>query len=246
MKSHLHTGDCLDWLPTIDGVADLVFADPPFNIGYTYDTYRDNRKSSDYLEWCRRWIEGLHAALTPTGTLWIAIGDEYAAELCLIAKRAGFTLRNWCIWHYTFGVHLRAKFGRSKTHMLYFVKDSKHFTWNPDAVRIESARQRTGDKRADPRGRVPPDVWTASRICGTFKERTGHPCQMPEAILRRIVRACSNPGDTVADPFAGSGTTLAAALKENRNAVGCELSPEYADAIRIRLKSIPTMETANV
>ena len=83
------------------------------------------------------------------------------------------------------------------------------------------------------------------RVCGTFKERTGHPCQMPEAVLERIIRVSSNPGDLVLDPFAGSGTTLAAAKRLGRRYLGIELSPEYADRARRRLADIQPEETKN-
>lgn len=189
----LHCGDCLPWLESKDsGSIDLAFADPPFNVGYGYDLYDDSRPQADYLSWCEKWIGELHRVLKSSGTFWLAISDENVAELCLIAKRFGFVMRNWCIWHYTFGVHLTSKFGRSKAHLLYFVKDANSFTFNPDAVRIESERQRIGDRRANPDGRVPGDVWTDSRLCGTFKERTSHPCQMPESILRRIIASSAH------------------------------------------------------
>ena len=75
-------------------------------------------------------------------------------------------------------------------------------------------------------------------MCGTFKERTGHPCQMPEAVLDRIIRVATNPGDVVLDPFAGSGTTLAVAKKLGRQYLGIELSEQYADGVRKRLQMI--------
>ena len=76
------------------------------------------------------------------------------------------------------------------------------------------------------------------RVCGTFKERTGHPCQMPEAVLERIIRVASNPGDLVLDPFAGSGTTLAVAKRLGRQYLGIELSEEYAEAANDRLDAV--------
>jgi len=82
------------------------------------------------------------------------------------------------------------------------------------------------------------DTWAISRVCGTFKERLDHPCQMPEAVLERIIRVASRPGDLVLDPFAGSGTTLAVARRLARRYLGCELSADYADKIRKRLFAI--------
>ena len=85
---------------------------------------------------------------------------------------------------------------------------------------------------------VDSDTWYAARVCGTFKERTPHPCQMPEAVLERIIRVSSNPGDLVLDPFAGSGTTLAVAKRLGRRYLGIELSAEYAERVRQRLAEI--------
>lgn len=234
----------------------LAFADPPFNIGYEYDTYDDRRARAEYLAWSRCWMAGVHRVLRPDGTFWLAIGDEYAAELKLIALNdVGFHCRSWVIWYYTFGVHCERKFTRSHAHLFHLVKDSERFTFNTDAIRVPSARQLVyADKRANPKGRVPDDTWILrpqdvpdgfqadsdtwyfSRVCGTFKERQGwHGCQMPEQLLGRIIRACSNTGDLVLDPFAGSGTTLVVAKKLGRVAIGFELSEQYAASAAARL-----------
>jgi len=135
----------------------------------------------------------------------VAIGDEYAAEMKVRLDGLGLTMRNWIVWHYTFGPHQRKKFGRDHAHVLSYVHDPEHFTFNDLDIQIESERQRSGDKRANPLGRVPGDVWTFPRLPGNARERTGHPCQMPEAVLDRIIRAATNPGDLVLDPF-GIGT----------------------------------------
>ena len=76
---------------------DLVFADPPFNIGYEYDIYDDQQSSKDYLAFCEDWIRGVHRALKPNGTFWLAIGDEYAAELKVLSQQVGFHPRSWVI-----------------------------------------------------------------------------------------------------------------------------------------------------
>ncbi len=240
-----------------EGWADLVFADPPFNIGYLYHGYDDRLKTEDYLKFSEDWMRAIHRALKPDGSFYLAIGDDYAADLCVIARRKiGFTMRNWIIWHYTFGQQTRTKFARSHTHILYFTKSEKDFTFNADAVRVASARQLVyNDKRANSKGKVPDDTWYlrpqetpepyfdpgsdtwyASRVCGTFKEREGwHGCQMPIAVLNRIVLASSNPGDVVLDPFNGSGTTAVAAMLLGRRYVGIDQSPQYVAHARKRL-----------
>ncbi len=229
---HIVQGDLLEVLPTWPaGSVDLVFADPPFNIGYEYDAYRDDRPPEEYLDWTRRWTQECLRVLKPDGTFWIAIGDEYAAEVRVL-MRGRATLRNWVVWHYTFGQNCRQKFNRCHAHLFYFVKDAGRFTFNADdpAIRVKSDRQKKyNDKRANPKGKLPGDVWKISRVCGTFRERVGwHPCQMPMKLLERIVLACSSPGDVVLDPFAGSGTTLVAAANHDRRWVGVELSKDYA------------------
>src|SRR3990170_3954978 len=155
-------GDCIQALNEgPEGWVDLVFADTPFNIGYLYHGYDDQRKTEDYLKFSEDWMRAVHRALKPGGSFYLAIGDEYAADLTVIARRKlGFNLRNWIIWHYTFGQQPKNKFARSHTHILYFTKDPKNFTFNPDAVRVASARQTTyNDARANPKGKLPDDVW---------------------------------------------------------------------------------------
>ena len=224
-------GDCIEILSDLaEPIADLIFADPPFNIGYKYDIYEDRKKYDEYYQWTHDWMEVCAAkALKPTGSFWIAIGDEYAAEVRIIGNSLGLHLRNWIIWHYTFGQATRRKFARSHTHLFYWVKDPKRFTFDDMAVRIPSARQTTyADKRANPKGKVPDDVWSFSRVCGTFKERVQwHPCQMPEKVLERIVKVSSKKGGLVLDPFSGSGTTCAVAARLGRSYLGIDVSEKY-------------------
>ncbi len=269
-------GDCIKGMEQLPAESvDLAFADPPFNIGYEYDVYDDRRGADEYLDWSRKWISGVIRVLKPNGTFWLAIGDEYAAELKVLCTRdLGLHTRNWVIWFYTFGVHCKQKFTRSHAHLFYFVKDPRKFTFNSLDVRVPSARELVyGDKRASADGRVPDDTWMMSpilppevptrdgfvlrpqdipdrfpaesdtwffsRVAGTFNERQGfHGCQMPEQLLGRIIRGCSNKGDVVLDPFAGSGTTLAVAKKLDRQYLGFELSKDYAKKVNARLARI--------
>ena len=260
--NRVYQGDCVKLLNKLEpGSVDLVFADPPFNIGYDYDVYDDRRDADDYLGWCREWIGGVHRALKPDGTFWLAIGDEFAAELKILAQREiGFHTRSWVIWYYTFGVNCKRGFSRSHTHLFHFVKDPEHFTFNSDnpAVRVPSARELVyADVRANPAGRLPDntwilrpqdapahafspeqDTWYFARVAGTFKEREGfHGCQMPEQLLGRIIRTCSEPNQVVLDPFTGSGTTVSVAKKLGRQWIGFELSEEYVDRINQRLST---------
>ncbi|MGO9114587.1 MAG: DNA methyltransferase [Thermoguttaceae bacterium] len=258
--NNVYEENCIEGLQQVaPGSVDLVFADPPFNIGYEYDVYHDERAAEEYLDWTRKWIGGAKRALKPNGTFWLAIGDEYAAELKLIAQTEfGFACRSWVIWYYTFGVNCVRGFSRSHTHLFHFVCDPMDFTFNADnpAVRVPSARQLVyADARANPKGRLPDntwilrpqdlphgfcpdhDTWHFPRVAGTFKEREGfHGCQMPEQLLGRIIRCSSNPMDVVLDPFGGSGTTFSVAKKLGRQWLGFELSKDYVQRIRTRLQ----------
>jgi site-specific DNA-methyltransferase (adenine-specific) len=256
----LYNQDCIEGMSEIrEGSIDLAFADPPFNIGYKYDVYEDRRAANEYLAWSEKWGAALVRTLKPTGTFWLAIGDDFAAELKVrFQHELGLFCRSWVIWYYTFGVHCKQKFSRSHTHLFHFVKNPKDFTFNKEAIRVPSARQLVyADSRAHSKGRLPDDtwilrpqdasnsftpeedVWYFPRVCGTFKERAGwHGCQMPEQLLGRIIKACSNEGETVLDPFGGSGTTLAVAKKLGRQFIGFELSKNYARQIEARLRTV--------
>lgn len=262
----IHQGDCVEGLSKLpaDSVH-LAFADPPFNIGYQYDVYDDQLDAQKYLEWSAEWMRELHRVLVPTGTFWLAIGDEYAAELKVTATQLGFHMRNWVIWYYTFGVHCKLKFTRSHAHLFYFVKDRDTFTFNRQDIAVPSARQLVyGDSRANPQGRTPDDTWILRpqdcpdgftpeedtwyfpRVAGTFKERSGfHGCQMPEQLLGRIIRACSRAGDVVLDPFSGSATTLVVAKKLGRQWLGFELSPDYVAQGMERLSHVHVGDRLN-
>jgi site-specific DNA-methyltransferase (adenine-specific) len=271
MKSKLgmiHNGDCIAGINALpQGCVDLVFADPPFNIGYKYDVYEDRMATEDYLKWSHDWMTAVHQALKPDGTFWLAIGDDFAAELKIEAQKIGFHCRSWVVWYYTFGVNCKYKFTRSHTHLFHFVKDREHFTFRSDDLqnRVPSARMLVyNDKRGNPKGRLPDDTWIIPpemdqtftlrpqdldecyqpnesdwyfpRVAGTFKERAGfHGCQMPEQLLGRIIRTCSEENEIVLDPFSGSASTLVVAKKLKRQVVGFELSEEYAKAGTVRL-----------
>lgn len=247
----LHNDDCVAGMgSTGKGTVDLVVADPPYNIGYDYDgEYDDSMPPDQYLAWSDRWMRCVHRILKPEGVFWLAIGDEWAAELKVAARGAGFHMRSWVIWYYTFGQYSPKKMTRSHAHFFFFTKHKENYTFNVDAERVPSARQIVyKDARANPDGRLPDDTWIIRpqeldaaafpefsdtwhipRINGTFNQRVeGAPNQMPEQLIGRIIRLCSNPGDLVVDPFAGSGTTLAVAKKLGRRYLGWENSEKFA------------------
>ena len=176
----IEQGDCIEtmknWPP---GSVDLIFADPPYNIGYKYDHYEDKRDDHEYVDWTQQWIDRCARLLKPGGSFYILIGDEYAAEVRMhlkeLERRRQLVLRNWIIWHYTFGQNTKRKFNRSHAHLFYCVGEAMFqpaargakakagtvpFTYNRQDIAVPSARQTTyGDARANPTGKLPDDTW---------------------------------------------------------------------------------------
>lgn len=239
------TGDCVETLATLDaGCARLIFADPPYNIGVEYgDHHDDSQADGDFLDWSREWIKLASQLLTPDGSLWVLINDEYADHFGLMLRDVGLHRRAWIKWYESFGVNCSNNFNRTSRHLFYMVKDPKRFVFNADAVNRPSDRQvKYGDRRADSGGKVWDDVWGVNppipRLVGTAEERLpDFPTQLPMALLRAVVGCASDPGDLVIDPFNGSGTTGAACIETGRRYIGIEKSERFSELATMRLKA---------
>ncbi|MBI5567458.1 MAG: site-specific DNA-methyltransferase [Chloroflexi bacterium] len=237
-------GDAIAWLRSLASESvDLIFADPPYNIKKAeWDTFESQQA---YVDWSLVWIEQAARVLKPTGTLYVCGYSEILADLRLPAARF-FKGCRWLIWHYKNKANLGEDWGRSHESLLHFRK-SKQFTFNIDDVRIlygnhtlkypehpqAETSQYGGVANKDrlwqphPRGAKPRDVIEIPTTCNGMHEKTPHPTQKPEELLRRIVLASSQAGDVVVDPFLGSGTTAVVAEQLKRQWLGCDLSAEY-------------------
>ena len=251
----VYVGDCRETLPEIPqvkkGEVDLVFADPPFNWSRAYDEWHDKMPRNDYLAFTYDWLDLCIGALRDHGSIWVNIPDDTAAEIVLHLKQRGLHMINWCVWHYRFGQNTTSRFINSKVHALYFARDPKNRRWNAEEVLEVSDRAstyfdpRTMDKRDGmPAGkRLPMDVWYGpywGRIQGNNKERRhGHDNQLPEVYLERVLRATSNEGDLVLDPFLGSGTTGVVAHALGRGFIGTEFSRANAERSFERIQAGP-------
>ena len=234
--------DVLDGLESVrdeHGPARLIFTDPPYNIGIDYGDGEQADRLSDvaYMKWVRQWFSLCWDCLTDDGSLWVMIGDEYAAEYAVELKAAGYTIRSWLKWYETFGVNCSNKFNRTSRHIFYAVKDPASFVFNPEPVTRPSDRQtKYGDSRAASGGKLWDDVWQIARLTGTCAERIpDFPTQLPLALVEPIVLCGSMPGDLVVDPFNGSGTTGVAAVRNGRKYVGIEKSERFADIATKRI-----------
>jgi site-specific DNA-methyltransferase (adenine-specific) len=248
-RTEVYVGDCREVLKKIPaGSVDLVFADPPFNWDVPYGEWNDAIPREDYLRFTYEWLDGCLTTLSARGTFWVNIPDDTAAEIVVHLKARGLAMINWCIWHFRFGQHRTANFIVSKVHALYFARNRENRTWNPGTILEPSDRAaiyddpRTRETR-QPGLRVPLDVWYGAhwgRIQGNNKERRpNHQNQIPEVYMERVIRACSNEGDLVLDPFLGSGTTSTVARALGRRSIGIEYSSKNAGSAFERIRCGP-------
>jgi site-specific DNA-methyltransferase (adenine-specific) len=250
-------GDATAWLRSIeDSSVDLIFADPPYNIKKAeWDTFESQQQ---YVEWSLGWIEQAARVLKPTGTLYICGFSEILADLKLPASRF-FQGCRWLVWHYKNKANLGSDWGRSHESILHFRK-SKQFTFNVDDVRIpygnhtlkypehpqaETSQYGKGSNGKDklwqphPKGAKPRDVLELPTTSNGMQEKTQHPTQKPEELLRKFILASSNPNDLVIDPFLGSGTTAVTAEQLKRKWKGCDTSVEYCTWAAQRIETVP-------
>jgi site-specific DNA-methyltransferase (adenine-specific) len=226
-----------------------AFADPPFNIGVSYDKHNDKMPPAEYADFTRRWIASLAGVVVPGGAIWINCPEGILLQVMTSAEAAGLQLRRQAIWHYRFGQNQSHNFISSHTNALYYLKPGGEHVWNLSAVLEESDRaslyndKRTYDKDEPEMvgRRAPLDVWCGpgfARVQGNNKQRRGlHRNQLPEAYLRRALAATTPSGGRVIDPFLGSGTTLAVADQLGFDAAGIELSRDYAKSAFDRIVS---------
>ena len=209
MKNTLINLDCMEWLPDMEEI-DTLFADPPDNIGLGYQTYKDKLPDEQYVELLSTW---LHLFVYKAKTVWFclqrAAGRSRSARIVSpeSPRPDPWAGSQACVQTFTFGQHCHHDLGNNHRPLLR-LRWSDAPLW-PDAIRVPSWRQENGDKRADPRGRVPGDVFDFTRVVGNSKQRrTWHPTQLNEGLVERCLKMTTPAGGNVVDPFGGTGTTL--------------------------------------
>lgn len=241
-------GDVLLGLKEIpDESIDLIFADPPYNIGKDFDGLKEKWTEEDFLVWCYEWIEGCHRILKPTGTFYLMNSTENMPLLDVFCRKI-FSVRSRIVWSYdSSGVQAKSFFGSMYEPILMLTKHPKNYTFNHKEIMVEAktgAKRQLIDYRKNPpqpynTRKVPGNVWRYSRVRFKMDEYENHPTQKPEALLERIVKASSNEGDVVLDPFSGSFTTGSVARKLNRKFIGLEINEDYVK-IGIRRLGLPS------
>ncbi|HUJ71670.1 MAG TPA: site-specific DNA-methyltransferase [Verrucomicrobiae bacterium] len=230
------TGDALTKLKGMASeTADLIIADPPYNLGKDYGNNHDVRGFDEYLRFSESWIREAHRVLSSRGTIYVFMGFRFISYLYnILDQKLGMFFNSWITWHYTQGMGKTKGFSPRHDDILMFTK-SREFSFNLNEVRVPQKYYR---ERNNMTGANPGDVWTFSHVHYSNPERENHPTQKPEALIARMVLASSNEGDLVIDPFFGSGTTLRVCQVLNRRCVGIELNPKYVQLAQQRLQRV--------
>lgn len=230
-------GDCLEVLESIpNNSIDLIFADPPYNIGKKFGEFKDVWPSdANYAEWCYQWLDACICKLKPTGSMYVMTSTQAMPYLDLwLRERINILSR--IVWHYdSSGVQAKKYFGSLYEPILYCTKDAKNYTFNASDIEVEAktgAVRKLIDYRKEvptpyKTTKVPGNTWYIPRVRYRMPEYEEHPSQKPEALLERIIRASSNIGELILDPFCGTFTTCAVAQRLGRRSIGIELQTEY-------------------
>jgi adenine-specific DNA-methyltransferase len=240
--------DNLEFMRSLDKESmNLIVTSPPYNIGKVYE-----RKTplDVYIEDQAKTIAEAVRLLHPNGSICWQVGNHvdggeiFPLDIILydLFKQHGLRLRNRIIWSFGHGLHSQKRFsGRYET-ILWFTRGDD-FTFNLDPVRIPSKypdkKHFKGPNRGlisgNPLGKNPSDLWDIPNVKANHVEKTIHPCQFPVALIERLVLALTNKGDNVLDPYLGVGSSAVAAVKQGRNAFGCDVMKEYVEVAKDRV-----------
>ena len=230
--------DVFDGLETAvaDGAANLIFVDPPYNIGKVFNGKKEMWGSDEeYLQWCYRWIDVCVRKLHPTGSMYLMAATQNIAYLDIYLRQK-LSVLSRIVWHYdSSGMQAKRYFGSLYEPILFIVKDRSNYTFNADEILVEArtgaVRKLIDYRKATPvqynTTKVPGNVWFFPRVRYRMPEYEEHPSQKPEKLMERIIRASSNIDDLVVDPFSGTFTTCAVAAKLGRRFVGIESDSRY-------------------
>lgn len=230
-------GDAMIALKSLpDNSVDLIFADPPYNIGKNFNGHIEKWKTEEsYLQWCYQWLDLCIKKLKPNGSFYVMTATQFMPFFDIYLRKK-LTILSRIVWSYdSSGVQAKKHYGSMYEPILFCVKDKNNYTFNANDILVEA---KTGSKRKliDYRKavptvynseKVPGNVWEIPRVRYRMNEYENHPTQKPITLLERIIKASSNEGDLVLDPFAGTFTTCYVAKILNRFSIGIEIQDEY-------------------
>ena len=231
-------GDSLEVLSdeVSDNSIDLIFVDPPYNIGKNFNGHKDKwATDEDYLNWCYKWIDMCIKKLKTNGSMYIMTSTQFMPFFDIFIRKK-MTILSRLVWYYdSSGVQAKNYYGSMYEPILFCVKNPENYTFNTDEILVEAktgAKRKLIDYRKNPpqvysSEKVPGNVWEFARVRYRMDEYENHPTQKPVALLERIIRASSNVGDTILDPFSGTFTTSFVAKQLGRKSIGIELQEDY-------------------
>lgn len=252
---YIYNMDCLEAISALPPESiTLTVTSPPYNIGKEYE---EQRPLEDYLDWCQCWIEEIHRLTAVDGAFWLNLGylsipgrAKAIPIPYLLWERISFFLIQEIIWNYSAGVAGRKFLSPRNEKFLWYVKNEQSYTFNLDDIRDPNVKypkqKKNGKVKVNSLGKNPSDVWQFPKVTSgskrASKERTPHPAQFPTAVVERIVKASSNVGQVVLDPFMGSGTTAEVAIKLGRPFIGFEVVKEYCSIAVDRISNLSQRE----
>jgi site-specific DNA-methyltransferase (adenine-specific) len=238
-EEHLiYQGDAIEILENEieDESIDLIFVDPPYNIGKDFNGLKDKWKTDEsYLEWCYKWINLCLKKLKPTGSFYVMTSTQFIPYFDIFLREK-INILSRIVWSYdSSGVQAKNFYGSMYEPILFCVKDKKKYTFNSNDIKVEAktgAKRKLIDYRKNPpqpynKEKVPGNVWEYPRVRYRMDEYENHPTQKPIAMLERIIKASSNPNDIVLDPFSGTFTTSYVAKKLGRKSIGIEINEDF-------------------
>ncbi len=212
----------------------LIATDPPYNLSKDYGNNQDDLEFYDYLDFSRQWIAEAKRVLTEDGSLYVFMGMRYISYIyTILEQEMKMTFNSWITWFYTQGMGKTKGFSPRHEDILLFTKHPQKFVFHLDDIRVPQKFYRSINNM---RGANPGNVWEFSHMHYCNKNRKRHPTQKPEGLFERMILASSDEGDTILDPFVGSGTSLRVCQQINRNAIGIDINPEYILMTQERLR----------
>lgn len=234
-----------------DHTVDLIFIDPPYNIGKNFNGFMDKWPSDEeYLNWCYQWLELCIRKLSSRGSMYVMTSTQFMPYFDIFLRNK-IEILSRIIWYYdSSGVQAKKYYGSIYEPILFCVKDKNNYIFNSKEILVEaktgSIRKLIDYRKKIPTvynsQKVPGNVWEINRVRYRMPEYENHPTQKPIALLERIIKASSNPDSVVLDPFSGTFTTSYVAQSLNRRSVGIEINEEY---IKIGLRRLNIQQNYN-
>ncbi|MCK5523249.1 MAG: adenine-specific DNA-methyltransferase [Thiomargarita sp.] len=252
-KQTIFWGDAIEALQKEieDNSIDLIFVDPPYNIGKNFNGSQEKWSSSnEYLKWCYNWIDLCLSKLKPTGSFYVMTATQFMPYFDIYLQKKVEILSR-IVWSYdSSAVQAKKHYGSLYEPILFCVKDKQNYTFNTDEILVEAktgAKRKLIDYRKNPpqvynSKKVPGNVWDIPRVRYRMPEYENHPTQKPILLLERIIKASSKENDVVLYPFSGTFTTSYVAKQLNRESIGIELQDEY---VKIGLRRLQIADEFN-